>query len=163
MTLRIRPATAADAPAIGTLAAEFQAYLRSVGSTATFTWGAAEYLRDGFGPAPAFEGAVAEIGGHPVGFALFDRGYDTDRGQRYLYLIDLFVTASARGSGVGQALMAWIGEVGRRRGAELIAWSVAIENHAAVRFYERLGARFVEDQRLMWCPIGDAETSSRTS
>lgn len=156
MSLTIRTATAADAPAIGLLAAEFQAYLRSVGSTATYTWGAAEYLRDGFGPAPAFEGAIADLDGRAVGFAIFDRGYDTDRGQRYLYLIDLFVTATHRRHGVGQALMAWIAALGRRRGAELIAWTVAMENRSAVRFYQRLGASFVEDQRLMWCPIAPA-------
>ena len=52
--------------------------------------------------------------------------------------------------------MAWIAALGRRRGAELIAWTVAAENHPAVRFYRRSGASVVEDQRLMWCPIAPA-------
>ena len=151
----IRRATAADAHAIGELAAEFQAYLRAQGSQGEFRWGADEYLRDGFGADPAFQGVVAEEGGRPVGFALCDRGYDTTRGERYVYLIDLFVAASHRRRGVGQALMRAIGEIGRRRGAESVAWSVLTSDRAARSFYEKLGARYVDNSQVMWCPIPD--------
>lgn len=149
----IRRATVADAPAIGELAAEFQTCLRAQGSQGEFRWGADEYLRDGFGADPAFQGVVAEDGGRPVGFALYASGYDTTRGERYLYLIDLFVTAEYRRRGVGQALMRAIGEIGRRRGAESVAWSVLQGDVAARSFYEKLGARYVDDSRVMWCPI----------
>lgn len=153
MPVRIRPAIAADADTIGTLAAEFQAYLRSVGSETDFDWGAAKYLRDGFGADPAFEGVVAEVDGRVGGFALYHWGYDTDRGERYLYLMDLFVSGPYRGKGVGGALMARLGAIGQGRGATLIAWSVMKENRSAVRFYEGIGARSVDDQQVMWCPI----------
>ena len=150
MHLLIRRAAPFDADAIGRLAAEFQEYLRAQGSMADYTWDADAYLRDGFGADPAFEGMVAELDGVLVGFALYHFGYDTDRGQRLLYMIDLFVTEGARGQGVGQALMARLTEVGQARGAELIAWSVLTENRSAREFYERQGARYVEDQYTMW-------------
>lgn len=154
MHLLIRRAAPFDADAIGRLAAEFQEYLRSQGSLADYTWDADAYLRDGFGADPAFEGMIAELDGVLVGFALYHFGYDTDRGQRLLYMIDLFVTEGARGHGVGQALMARLTDIGRERGAELIAWSVLTENRSARVFYERQGARYVEDQYVMWRPIG---------
>ena len=156
MNIHLRRATTTDAGAIGRLAAEFQAHLRAQGSLADYTWGAEAYLRDGFGPDPAFEGVVAEAEGGVVGFALYHFGYDSDRGERLLYLIDLFVSEAFRGRGIGEGLMERLAEVGRARGAELMAWSVLTENRPARRFYERVGARYVEDQYVMWRPIGAA-------
>lgn len=156
MPTTIRPATRDDAEAIGTLAAEFQAYLRAAGSRGDFAWGAAQYLRDGFGADHAFEGIVAEEEGRVIAYALFHFGYDTDRGERYLYLIDLFVSASYRGRGIGELLMGRLTEIGRERGAELLAWSVLTRNAAAIRFYRRLGAVPVDDQLTMYRPIPPA-------
>src|SRR5579862_2942020 len=39
-----------------------------------------QYLRDGFGPHPAFFGLVAEVDGSVEGYLLNHHGYDTDRG-----------------------------------------------------------------------------------
>ena len=153
MTPTIRACTAADAAAIGELATEFQHHLRAHGSQTDFHWGAAEYLRDGFGADPAFEGLVAEVDGRVVGFALYDSGYDTAQGERYVYLIDLFVSAPFRRMGVGEALMREVGAIGRRRGAGSIAWSVLKDDLAARRFYEKQGARYIDESRVMWCPI----------
>lgn len=153
MSPTIRRATPDDAATIGRLAAEFQGHLRAHGSGADFRWGAAEYLRDGFGPDAAFAGVVAEVDDQVAGFALYGSGYDTTRGERYVYLIDLFVSAAHRRRGVGEALMRAVGEIGRRRGAESIAWSVLKDDRAARSFYEKLGARYVDESRVMWCPI----------
>lgn len=153
MTFQIRTATAADADSIGRLAKEFQKYLGSQGSTAEYSWDGATYLRDGFGEDPAFAGVVAEVDGVVVGYALHHFGYDTDHGERYLYLIDLFVSAACRGRGIGRELMERCMTRGRARGATLIAWSVLTSNAAAVRFYEGMGARYVEGQHTMWRPI----------
>lgn len=46
--MHIRKATAADAPQIGLLIAEFQDYLRDLGDTTEFRFNASAYLRDGF-------------------------------------------------------------------------------------------------------------------
>jgi ribosomal protein S18 acetylase RimI-like enzyme len=156
MPTTIRPSTREDAEAIGALAAEFQAYLKAAGSRGDFDWGTAKYLRDGFGTDRAFEGIVAEEEGRVVAYALYHFGYDTDRGERYLYLIDLFVSAPFRGRGIGEAMMGRLTEIGRKRGAELMAWSVLTQNSAAVRFYRRLGAAAVDDQLTMYRPIPPA-------
>src|SRR2546427_197819 len=62
-------------------------------------------LAGGFGPAAAFTPLVAELDGAVVGYAFFSAGYNTDVAARSIFLHDLFVTAAARGRGVGYALM----------------------------------------------------------
>jgi GNAT superfamily N-acetyltransferase len=145
----IRHCEPADAKAVGALALEFQSYLRSLGDQTEFAWGAAEFLRDGFGDHPAFEGLVAEVDSGIVGYLLYDFGYDTDRGQRLLYVIDLYVAEACRRQGIGRALMDRAVQMGRARGAELLLWPVYEPNKLAVRFYEKLGARPIEGLRFM--------------
>src|SRR3989442_11477151 len=58
-------------------------------------------LVGGFGPAAAFTPLVAELDGAVVGYAFFSAGYKTDVAARSTFLHDLFVTAAARGRGVG--------------------------------------------------------------
>ena len=153
MAITIRQSTAADADSIGDLAAEFHSYLRALGDHADFDWGAAKYLRDGFGENAAFEGLVAEVNSSVVGYALYHFGYDTDRGQRLIFLIDLYVSQRFRRNGIGEKLMHRISEIGRMRGAELIVWSVLKQNAMAMNFYEKLGAKCADELYFMWCPI----------
>ena len=153
MTIAIRQSTADDAEAIGSLAAEFQSYLHELGDETDFDWGAAKYLADGFGDNPAFEGLVAEVDSRVVGYALYHFGYDTDRGERLVYLIDLFVSQPFRRVGVGDKLMQCLSDVARSRRAEYIVWSVLKGNSLATRFYERLGARHANGLHFMLWPI----------
>jgi ribosomal protein S18 acetylase RimI-like enzyme len=147
--INIRTATAADSGPIGDLISEFQAYLRGLGDRTEFGFGASAYLRDGFGDSPAFEGLVAEVGQAIVGYALYHHGYDTDRGRRVLHLIDLYVPETWRRQGIGEALVRRVAEAGRAHGAEVMLWSVYKPNEMAMHFYERLGARYVENLRWM--------------
>ena len=159
MTIEIRQATAGDAEAIGSLAAEFQSYLHELGDETDFDWGAAKYLADGFGENPAFEGLVAEVDSRVVGYALYHSGYDTDRGQRLIYLIDLFVSQPFRRAGIGDKLMQCLSEVGRSRRAEYVVWSVLKGNPLATRFYERLGATHADKLHFMLWPIPPHQVS----
>lgn len=51
------------------------------------------------------EAVMAEIDGQPVGFALFFHNFSTWAGRKGLYIEDLYVAPSARGQGVGSALL----------------------------------------------------------
>ncbi len=64
-------------------------------------------------------------------------------------LTDLYVRESWRSRGIGRALMNRLAKIGRDEDCELIVWTVWSENAQAKRFYERLGAEAVDDQRLM--------------
>jgi len=61
MALIVQLAAAADAEAVGKLAQQFAGYLRRLGDTTDFKLTADAYLRDGFGPKPAFPGLVATL------------------------------------------------------------------------------------------------------
>jgi ribosomal protein S18 acetylase RimI-like enzyme len=161
MTIEIRQSTADDAEAIGALAAEFQSYLHALGEETDFDWDASKYLRDGFGEDPAFEGLVAEVDSLVVGYALYHFGYDTDRGQRLVYLIDLFVAEPFRRAGIGENLMRCLSNAGRSRGAEYVVWSVPKASSLAARFYERLGATHANELHCMlWSIEADARDST---
>lgn len=145
----IRESTPRDAEAIGNMVVEFQAYLWSLGDKTEFHFGASKYLRDGFGDNPAFEGLVADTESGVSGYLLYHFGYDTDRGQRLVHIIDLYVREAFRHRGIASALMERVSEVGRSRGADAMFWSVYEPNTIALRFYETLGATYVNGLRFM--------------
>jgi GNAT superfamily N-acetyltransferase len=55
-------------------------------------------------------------------------------------LNDLYVETSARGEGVGRALIEASARVARERGAHHLEWATAPDNEAAQRLYDRTGA-----------------------
>jgi GNAT superfamily N-acetyltransferase len=87
------------------------------------------------------EAFVAELAGRIEGIALFYEGFTTFRARPTLYLEDLVIGESARGRGVGEALMVALAQEVVRRGALRLEWAVLDWNEPAIRFYERLGAR----------------------
>lgn len=93
-----------------------------------------------FGATPAAEAAIAEHEGVPVGFALFFANFSTWTGRRGLYLEDLYVMPSARGRGVGRALLRHLATLAVERGWPRFEWSVLDWNEDAIGFYRKLGA-----------------------
>jgi GNAT superfamily N-acetyltransferase len=137
-TVTLRAATPADTPQIlGFIRAlaEYERLLDHVVATEA-TLGAAL-----FGPRPYAEVVIAEDGGTPVGFALFFHTFSTFLGQPGIYLEDLFVIPSARGKGVGRALLAHLAQLAVARGCGRVEWAVLDWNRPAIGFYESLGAR----------------------
>ncbi|MCI0398851.1 MAG: GNAT family N-acetyltransferase [Chloroflexi bacterium] len=155
MNLIIRAATAEDAGAVGRLAEEFADYLRSLGDTSEFKLNAESYLRDGFGPNPAFSGLVAEQDGQIAGYLLYHFGYDADSATRILYMPDLYVAPKARQQGIGRALMSAAAQICRDAGGTELVWAVFIPNKLAASFYEGMGAKYVEDLNFMWIAADD--------
>ncbi len=108
-----------------------------------------------FGPRPVVEALVAETGGSVVAFALFFTNFSTILSRPGLYLEDLYVQPSQRGSGIGQALLSRLGAIAVERGYGRFEWSVLDWNQNAIRFYEKMGATVMPDWRI--CRIaGDA-------
>ena len=149
MAMTVRPASAADAHVVGNLARQFAGYLRSLGDTTEFKLNAESYLRDGFGPKPAFAGLVAEVDGNVIGYLLSHFGYDSDRAARNLHIVDLYVDLEARRRGVGRALMTEAARIAREEAAQELVWAVYHTNALAAAFYERLGAQRITDVFFM--------------
>lgn len=145
----IRAATADDAKVVGKLAEQSADYLRRLGDTSDFNLNAKTFLRDGFGPNPAFSSLVAEQDGHIVGYLLYHFGYDADNAARNLHVIDLYVDAKTRKQGVGKALMSAAARICREAGGTELFWAVYIPNKLAASFYEGIGARYTKDLDFM--------------
>jgi GNAT superfamily N-acetyltransferase len=93
-----------------------------------------------FGARPAAEVLLAEVGGTPVGFAIFFATYSTFLAKPGLYLEDLFVEPEARGRGVGVALMSALARITVERGWGRFEWTVLDWNTPSIEFYASLGA-----------------------
>ena len=92
------------------------------------------------------EALVAEHRGRVEGLAIFWQGLGSSfRARPFLYLEDLVVGESARGAGVGEALMAALAREGIARGVLRIDWAVLDWNEGALRFYRRLGGTPQQD------------------
>jgi GNAT superfamily N-acetyltransferase len=133
----IREATAADVPAIVSLIRELAEYEREPDAAQATESDLAQAL---FDPAPAAFCHVAELDGAVVGFALWFLNFSTWVGRHGIYLEDLFVRPTARGTGLGKALLAKLIEIARERGYGRVEWSVLDWNTPAHDFYRAMGA-----------------------
>ena len=98
-----------------------------------------------FGARPIAEALIAEFETTPIGFALYFPTFSTFVGRPGLYLEDLYVRPNMRGKGVGTLLLQHVARLARERGCGRLEWSVLDWNEPAIRFYETLGARAMDD------------------
>lgn len=96
---------------------------------------------DGFGREPVFGFFVAEKEGKVIGLSLYYYRYSTWKGKR-LYLEDLIVTESERGTGVGKRLMDATIQYAREQKCTGMMWQALDWNEPALKFYETYGAKF---------------------
>jgi GNAT superfamily N-acetyltransferase len=143
----IRAAIPTDIPLILDLIRALATYEREPDAVKTT---AADLLRDGFGPHPVFECLIAETGeGDPAGFALFFYNYSTWRGRTGIHLEDLFVLPKFRGLGIGKSLLSRVAARAAEQGCVRLQWDVLEWNQTAIDFYQGLGAKFLDEWRIM--------------
>ncbi len=82
---------------------------------------------------------LAWQGEQPIGLANCFEGYSTFKARPLINIHDLAVHPSARGRGVGQALMQAVEVEGKARGACKITLEVLTGNAVALKSYERFG------------------------
>lgn len=144
MPLSIRPAVAADLPAITEIYNE-----AGVGTTASYDLEpvSLESRRVWFEQrsAAGFPVVVADLDGRVVGYAAFGPFRDK-AGYAHTVEHSVYVAAEARQAGVGHALMAdLLGRAGERR-VHVMIGVLDADNVASIAFHRRLG--FVEVARL---------------
>jgi GNAT superfamily N-acetyltransferase len=139
---KIRMAGPEDVETIATLVRELAIFVKHEQDAKATP---ADFRRHLFGPRPAAEAALAELGGQAVGFALWFSTFSTFRGQPGLYLEDLFVRPECRSRGIGKALLAAVAARAVELGCGRLEWSVLNWNTAAAGFYRSLGARPLEE------------------
>jgi GNAT superfamily N-acetyltransferase len=92
--------------------------------------------------APSEEGLLlgARGEGRLVGYACLYWHFSSLEACESVLMSDLFVDESARGRGVGRALIEATAEVAHERGVPFVEWSTAPDNHTAQRLYDAIGA-----------------------
>jgi GNAT superfamily N-acetyltransferase len=100
---------------------------------------------------------VAERDGKLVGACLSLMTFSTWRGEKGLYVVDLFITASERGQGTGSKLLAAASADARERGARFIKLEVDKSNDGAEKFYLNLGFAQKEEDRLYFLEDEDMQ------
>lgn len=96
---------------------------------------------------------LAERHGVPAGYVSATRRLNLWLGRDLLAVDDVFVRPAARNSGVGAELMhALAGLAAREPEPPIIRWELREDNHAAARFYTRLGAHLRTKQIAAWLP-----------
>lgn len=134
----IRAATSGDAPRVWGLLREFAAY---ESLSHLVTGDAARLAAHLSGEAwPRVEGFVAEDGGAAVGYALYFGMFSSFWTAPLVWLEDLYVRESHRGTGLGRSLMSAVARVAIERGSPRLVWAVLDWNEPALAFYRRLGA-----------------------
>ena len=146
MTISIRPATSADLPLIAQLIRDLAEYEKLADDVRFDQVVLGQKL---FGPRPYAEVLIGEIDGQPQAFALFFHNFSTFEGRPGIYLEDLFVRPEARGSGLGKALLAHLAALTIERDCARLEWSVLDWNAPAIGFYQKLGARLMDDWTVM--------------
>ena len=146
MSNTIRSATPADLPLIAQLIRDLAVY-EKLASEVRFD--EAVLGAKLFGPRPYAEVVIGEVAGVAQGFALFFHNFSTFEGRPGIYLEDLFVRPEARGSGLGKALLAHLASLAVERDCARLEWSVLDWNAPAIGFYQKLGARLMDEWTVM--------------
>jgi GNAT superfamily N-acetyltransferase len=159
--LPVRPARPADAPEIVAMVYELAEFERARDECRLTEEQLTASL---FGASPAVHCHVAESPeGEPVGIALWFLTYSTWEGVHGIYLEDLYVRPSARGTGTGKALVASLAAVCVERGYRRLEWGV-LDWNPARQFYDALGAEPKSEwvpYRLSGAPLAALGASSR--
>ncbi len=140
----IRPAIRDDCAAIASMIAALAA---ETGVVPPHVTTAMDLIQSGFGDHPAFCIIIAEIG-QPVGFCLYSPSYSTWRGTAGIYVADLYVATSARGTGLGRRLIAAAARAGPGS-TGFVKLELDHGNAAALRLYHAIGFQPLDRDRLM--------------
>src|SRR6188768_4495884 len=134
----IRTALVEDVPIILQLIRDLATYERAPDEVTATEEQLVDVL---FGERPAAEVLLAFEAESAVGFAVYFYNFSTWLGRPGLYLEDLFVRPENRGKGYGRALLVELAKIARDRGCGRMEWAVLDWNEPAIKFYQTLGAR----------------------
>ena len=136
---RVRAADPGDVPVILALVRELAEYERALEQVEA----SEEQLREALFPAGREAAAfahVAEVDGEVVGCAIWFRSFSTWTGTHGIWLEDLYVTPTQRGSGLGQELLGTLAAICVERGYSRLEWWVLDWNAPSIGFYRSIGA-----------------------
>lgn len=152
MTVSVRPAATRDAARIVEMARALTDYEAQASRTdARCALTENDLMRHCFSGPPLIHALVAEHEETLCGYVVYYRIFDTEAAAVGLWMADLFVEPSARGRGIGRALLAALAAACKEHGAHFVGWQVVEENRDAQAFYDRYGIR--DPCLSYWCDL----------
>lgn len=151
MPLHIRPAQPSDAEQILAFITELAEYERARHEVIASV---EDIQRTLFAADATAHGLICLKDDQPIGFAVYFFNYSTWQGRNGLYLEDLYVSPSQRGSGAGKALLKHLAREACARGCGRFEWSVLDWNEPAIQFYKSIGA-LPQDEWVRYRMDGD--------
>jgi GNAT superfamily N-acetyltransferase len=107
-----------------------------------------DLVRYGFASPPKFRAVIAEWDAQPAGYALFFDYYSSFRGPA-IFLEDIYVRPQFRGKSIGKALFARVAAIAREGDSFGVMFNVLDWNRPAIEFYQRLGATFLDEWKVV--------------
>jgi len=102
-------------------------------------------LKDAFGTKPVFNIILAEQNGKIIGYAFYFFTYSSFLARKTLYLEDIFITESIRRSGAGKLFFKELIKIAKKEKCGRMEWCVLDWNIKAINFYNKLGAKPLND------------------
>lgn len=143
--LKIRKGTPQDMPDVLALITELAIFEKEPDAVVISS---EDLVRDGFSENPLFHTFVAEDNGQIIGVALYYYRFSTWKGKT-IHLEDLIVKENNRGTGAGYALYSEIIKQGKKDNVKRVEWNVLDWNTPAIEFYEKSGAKILNDWRVV--------------
>ncbi len=144
MNLRIEKAAPKDIPQIVALIGEFAEFEK----LSEFCQVTENHLRETiFGKKRFVNCLVAFADDVSVGYALFYPVFKSFRGERSMFLEDLYVSPTMRGQGFGLKMLKEVARAAKQQNCARMDWQALKWNAPTIKFYENLGAEF-QDENL---------------
>jgi GNAT superfamily N-acetyltransferase len=105
-------------------------------------------LKDAFSKNPRFKILVAEYNKKLVGYAFYFFTYSTFLARPTLYLEDIYISEKYRSKGLGKDLFLELKRIAQKEKCGRMEWIVLDWNRTAISFYEKLGAKVLEDWKF---------------
>ncbi len=83
----------------------------------------------------------------PIAYAIYYPAFSSFRGQKSVYLEDIFIKKDFRKNGIGELILKEIARAGKADGAQRMDFQVLDWNASAINFYKKHGAIMDESER----------------
>ncbi|MDQ3088152.1 MAG: GNAT family N-acetyltransferase [Acidobacteriota bacterium] len=144
MSLTVRAAEERDVTAIAILIREFAEFEKLLAWCEVTDDDLHEAI---FGNKNFVQALVALSDGRYVGYALFYPVFRSFRGERSMFLEDLYVTPDLRGNGLGFVMLREVAKYAKDEGFARMDWQALKWNAPALKFYQSIGAES-DDENL---------------
>jgi GNAT superfamily N-acetyltransferase len=120
--------------------------------------GTAEVLRASLFDRRDAEALIVEADGQAVGYAIFYTTFSTFECRSGIWLEDVYVKPEHRRGGIGLQIMEHLAALALERGHVRLEWCALEWNEPALNFYAKLGARRLDDWRMLRLEVDGMRT-----